>query len=86
MGNNVSLEVPKLLGGLATLVAIQMNEIACEFGCETRSTDVIKKGGSAGQDSETRDKFLKQRASVREWVCCQNNAEGKATGANGMSK
>ncbi len=86
MGNNVSLEVPKLLGELATMVAMQVNEIAREFGCETGSTYVIKKGGSAGQDSGTYGKFLEQCVSIRERVGRQNNAEGKATVANGMNK
>ena len=48
MGNNVSLEVPKLSGGLATLVAMQMNEIPRELRCEAGSADVIKESGSAG--------------------------------------
>ena len=82
----MGLVVPKLLGGLATLVAMQVNEIACEFGCETGSTDVIKKGGSAGQGSGTRGQFLEQRTPIREWVCHQNNAEGKTTVMNGMKK
>ena len=76
MGNNVSLEVPKLLGELATVVAMQVNEIAHEFGCETGSTYVIKKGRSAGQDSGTCGKFLEQCVSIREWVGSQNDAEG----------
>ena len=82
----MSLEVPNLLGGLATLVVMQVNEIARELGCETGSTDVIKKGGSSGQDSGTRGKFLKQGASVREQVCRQNDVKGKATVANGMNE
>ncbi len=58
MGNNVSLEVQKLAGGLPTLVAMQVNQIACELGCEAGSTDIIKKGRSARQDGGTGGKFL----------------------------
>jgi hypothetical protein len=48
LGNNVSLKVPKLSGGLATLVAMRMDEIPRELGCEARAADVIKESGSAG--------------------------------------
>ncbi len=57
------------------VIAMGVNDVAHEFGVDTQTTDVIKKGQCSGMDRVAQSHLAEKKTPVGKKVACQHDVK-----------